>query len=92
MCSKNDSEYESCKDICTIVVRGVATTTVVVGRAATEARIAGVLERQIDILYRPVGEVGDVAFASRTPVCAARKCGGQAVVRYRSFLVLLCYK
>jgi hypothetical protein len=54
-----------------VVGIGIATRTVVVGRPAVEARVAGVLRGELQVLPWPTGEVRNISRASWISIGAA---------------------
>ena len=74
------SEDKPRQQIGRIVIAGIAPASVVVGTSSIEARIAGVLNGQVDILHWPPGEVADIPCASGASIRAASD-GGRRVER-----------
>src|SRR5579864_4299859 len=65
-------EHEPGHQVNGVVSAGVASSGVVIGAAAIETRVAGVLRREADILLRPPGDVQNVSPALWTTVRTAR--------------------
>src|SRR5579864_718467 len=65
-------EHETRHQVNGVVSAGVASSGVVIGAAAVETRVAGVLRREADVLLRPPGDVQNVSSALRAAVRTAR--------------------